>query len=114
LTIAEVAHKEMVRLANDLDFKPDNQLGQEVMCHKTITANTCIEVVTQAMDIVGGQGFYREFGMERRFRDVQAAKYHLLPEPEQQRFLGEYVLSQAPVPTRQLEPAAAPVQLAAA
>jgi len=114
LTIAEVALKDMVRLANDLDFKPDNQLGQDAMCRKTITANACISVVAQAMDIVGGQGFYREFGMERRFRDVQAAKYHLLPEPEQQRFLGEYVISQAPLPTRQLEPAAAPVQLAAA
>ena len=46
------------------------------------------------MEIVGGQGFYRSFGLERLFRDVQAAKYHPLPERDQHRFLGEYLLAQ--------------------
>jgi alkylation response protein AidB-like acyl-CoA dehydrogenase len=104
----------MIRLANDLEFKPETHLGQDAMSRKTITANACISVVTQAMDIVGGQGFYREFGMERRFRDIQSAKYHLLPEPEQQRFLGEYLLDQPPATATLLQPAQSPVQLAAA
>jgi alkylation response protein AidB-like acyl-CoA dehydrogenase len=42
-----------------------------------------------------GQGFYRSFGLERLFRDVQGARYHPLPEKEQQQFCGEYWLRNA-------------------
>ena len=96
LVSAEVNLKDMIHIANDLDFQPENQTGQDVLCRKTNVANACINVVTQAMGIVGGQGFYRSFGLERLFRDVQAAKYHPLPEPDQQRFLGEYVIGKSP------------------
>jgi alkylation response protein AidB-like acyl-CoA dehydrogenase len=104
LTSAEVQHKDMIRIANNLDFQPDNQIGQDILCRKTNVANACVSVVTQAMEIVGGQGFFRSFGLERLFRDVQAAKYHPLPEPEQQRFLGEYVIG-ARVPSAEHGPA---------
>lgn len=92
LVAAEVHLADMVRIANDLDFRPENQTGQDILCRKTNVANACVSVVSRAMEIVGGQGFYRSFGLERLFRDVQAAKYHPLPEAEQQRFAGEYVL----------------------
>jgi alkylation response protein AidB-like acyl-CoA dehydrogenase len=95
LVAAEVHLKDMVRIAHDLDFQPDNQTGQDVLCRKTNVANACVSVVSRAMEIVGGQGFYRSFGLERLFRDVQAAKYHPLPEAEQQRLSGEYVLGRA-------------------
>ena len=94
LTSAEVQLRDMIRLANDLDFQPANQLGQDILSRKTNVANACVGVVTRAMEIVGGQGFYRSFGLERLFRDVQAAKYHPLPERDQHRFLGEYLLAQ--------------------
>jgi hypothetical protein len=32
------------------------------------------------------------FGLERLFRDVQAARYHPLPESDQVKFSGEYLL----------------------
>jgi alkylation response protein AidB-like acyl-CoA dehydrogenase len=92
LASAEVHLKDMIRLANNLDFEPENQIGQDALSRKTNVANACVSVVTRAMEIVGGQGFYRGFGLERLFRDVQAAKYHPLPESDQQRFLGEYIL----------------------
>jgi alkylation response protein AidB-like acyl-CoA dehydrogenase len=92
LTSAELHLQDMIRLANDLDFMPDNRTGQDVLSRKTNAANACIGVVTKAMEIVGGQGFYRSFGLERLFRDVQAAKYHPLPQPDQQQSLGEYLL----------------------
>jgi alkylation response protein AidB-like acyl-CoA dehydrogenase len=98
LVAAEVHLTDMVRLANDLDFRPENQTGQDVLCRKTNVANACVSVVSRAMEIVGGQGFYRSFGLERLFRDVQAAKYHPLPEAEQQRFSGEYVLGRTASP----------------
>jgi alkylation response protein AidB-like acyl-CoA dehydrogenase len=93
LASAEVNLNDMIRIANNLDFRPENQTGHEVLCRKTNAANACVSVVTRAMEIVGGQGFYRSFGLERLFRDVQAAKYHPLSEGDQQRFLGKYVIS---------------------
>jgi len=92
LTIAELNVKDMIRIANDFDFKPLDQNGQDILTRKTNAANACITVVEKAMDIVGGQGFYRSFGLERLFRDVQAAKYHPLQEKDQLRFTGEYIL----------------------
>jgi alkylation response protein AidB-like acyl-CoA dehydrogenase len=92
LVSAEVNWRDMIRIANDLDFQPENQVGQDLLCRKTNVANACVGVVTRAMEVVGGQAFYRSFGLERLFRDVQGAKYHPLPEAEQQRFLGGYVI----------------------
>ena len=92
LIAAELNVKDMIRIANDFDFKPIDQNGQDILTRKTNAANACINVVEKAMEIVGGQGFYRSFGLERLFRDVQAAKYHPLQEKDQLRFTGEYIL----------------------
>jgi hypothetical protein len=35
---------------------------------------------------------YRGFGLERLFRDIQAARYHPLPERDQTKFADEYLL----------------------
>jgi alkylation response protein AidB-like acyl-CoA dehydrogenase len=93
LTSAELHLQDMIRISNDLDFKPLNEVGQEILSRKTNCANACIGVVTKAMEIAGGQGFYRSFGLERLFRDIQAAKYHPLPQADQQLSLGEHILS---------------------
>ncbi len=95
LTTAELNVKDMIRIANDFDFKPVDQNGQDILTRKTNAANACIKIVEKAMEIVGGQGFYRSFGLERLFRDVQAAKYHPLQEKDQLRFSGEYILKNA-------------------
>lgn len=95
LTTAELNVKDMVRIANDFDFKPIDQNGQDILSRKTNAANASIKIVEKAMEIVGGQGFYRSFGLERLFRDVQAAKYHPLQEKDQLRFSGEYILKNA-------------------
>jgi alkylation response protein AidB-like acyl-CoA dehydrogenase len=102
LTSAELHLKDMIRIANDLDFKPDDQTGQEILSRKTNVANACIGVVTRAMEIVGGPGFYRSFGLERLFRDIQGAKYHPLPQADQQQSLGEFLLrpQESPAPAR--------------
>jgi len=92
LTCAEVHLQDMIRIANDLDFEPENLVGQAILSRKTNTANACVGVASKAMEIAGGPGFYRTFGLERLFRDVQAAKYHPLPQPDQQQFLGEHLL----------------------
>jgi len=92
LITAEIAWRELVRLARDLDFQPGDELAHEIVTRKTIATRACLATVEHAMDLVGGAGFYREFGLERLFRDVQAAKYHPLPEADQLQFSGEFLL----------------------
>lgn len=103
LTSAEVHLKDMIRIANNYDFKPVDQNGQDISTRKTNVANACIGVVAKAMDIAGGQGYFRSFGLERLFRDVQAAKYHPLQEMDQHQFTGEFVLRNGRNGTRPLE-----------
>jgi alkylation response protein AidB-like acyl-CoA dehydrogenase len=93
LTSAELHLSDMIRITNDLNFQAIDQVGQEISSRKTNLANACIGVVTRAMEIAGGRGFYRDFGLERLFRDVQAVKYHPLPQADQQHLFGEYHLS---------------------
>jgi alkylation response protein AidB-like acyl-CoA dehydrogenase len=92
LVAAEIQLGDMLRIANNYDFDPVDRHGQDILTRKTNVANAAIRVVTKAMEIVGGEGFYRSFGLERLFRDVQAARYHPLPESEQVKFSGEYLL----------------------
>jgi alkylation response protein AidB-like acyl-CoA dehydrogenase len=83
---------DMLRIANNYDFEATDQNGHDILTRKTNVANAVIRVVTKALEIVGGAGFYRAFGLERLFRDVQAARYHPLPELDQAKFSGDYLL----------------------
>lgn len=94
LKTAEILWQDMVNMTNNFDFEAIDQNGHEVLTRKTVVANACIRVVTQAMDIVGGQSFYRSQGIEKLFRDVQAAKHHPLAEKEQLEFSGRFLLEQ--------------------
>jgi len=92
LVAAEIQLNDMLRIANNYDFEAIDQNGHDILTRKTNVANAAIRVVTKAMEIVGGEGFYRGFGLERLFRDVQAARYHPLPESDQVKFSGEYLI----------------------
>ena len=94
LTNAELNWRDMVRIANGLEFDPVKQNSHDILTRKTNAANACIETVRQAMEIVGGQGFFRNFGLERLFRDVQAAHYHPLQEQDQREFCGQFMLQE--------------------
>ena len=92
LTSAQLNWRDMVRITNDLDTKPTRQDSHEILTRKTNVSQNCIGVVSKAMKIVGGQGFYRSYGLERLFRDVQASHYHPLQEDDQYLFSGEHIL----------------------
>ena len=83
LVAAEIQLKDMLRIANNYDFETIDQNGHDILTRKTNVANGAIRVVTKAMEIVGGESFYRSVGLERLFRDVQGARYHPLPESDQ-------------------------------
>ncbi len=89
-TQAELAHAQMMRLADDAEPGPGTTSA--AMVCRTLVGNATIATVEKAMELVGGGGFYRKMGLERALRDVQAARYHPLQEKPQQRFTGRVAL----------------------
>jgi alkylation response protein AidB-like acyl-CoA dehydrogenase len=62
------------------------------MTGRAVLARAAIRTVEKAMDAAGGPRFYHELGLERRFRDVQAARFHPLQEMVQLRYAGRMAL----------------------
>jgi len=63
-----------------------------VMTLRALAGRSAIEVGTKALEAAGGAGFYTAAGLERRFRDLQAARFHPLQDRQQQRFAGRFAL----------------------
>ena len=85
-----LAVARMIELARrpKLDFESTN----EILICRTLAARHAIGTVEKAMEVAGGVGFYRSFGLERLFRDVQAARYHPLTEKPQLQHAGRAAL----------------------
>ncbi len=97
LTVVQLAHSDMVRIVNDLHFEPSIELASQMMARKTICANSVIATCEKAMEAVGGAGFFRGLGLERRLRDAHAGQFHPLPEKRQQLFTGRLSMGLSPV-----------------
>ncbi len=97
MTTAQLAVKDMIALANNYDFEPTLENGNAILVRKTIATNALIATSEKALEIAGGIGFYRGFGLERLLRDVHAAQFHPLPEKQQHLFTGRLVLGLDPV-----------------
>lgn len=87
---AELAYEGLVRLG--ASGRPGEETTNRVLSYRTLSANASIDTVEKAMNAVGGKAFYRALGLERAFRDVQAAKFHPLQEKPQVRFAGRFAL----------------------
>lgn len=95
LTNAQVVLDDMIRITNNYDFQPITENGNAILSRKTLVVDAVKKTVAKAMEIVGGQSYFRNAELERLFRDVQAAHFHPLPEKEQQLFSGEFLLNRA-------------------
>ncbi|UZR98040.1 acyl-CoA dehydrogenase family protein [Chondrinema litorale] len=93
LVSARTQWKAMYALTNNFDFKPDESITNEMLSLKTNVADACIQTVSEAMEAIGGQSFYKKNELERLFRDVQAAQFHPLPKWEQYDFVGKRILN---------------------
>lgn len=71
---------------------PSAETVNEVMIGRHLVAKQAIEAVELAMELAGGAGFYRARGLERLFRDIQAARYHPLQPGPQARYAGAMAL----------------------
>ena len=94
LTNAQIVWRDMLRITNNFDFKPVDKYGHEILTRKSLVANAVIATVQKAMEAMGGSAFYQKNGLEQLFRDVQGARYHPLPEKEQQVFSSNYLIRQ--------------------
>ncbi len=64
----------------------------QVMIGRQLVERHAIAAVECAMQVAGGAGFYRSAGLERRFRDIQAARYHPLQAGPQAEYAGAMAL----------------------
>jgi alkylation response protein AidB-like acyl-CoA dehydrogenase len=90
LTAARLAHESM--LAAVRLNAPSASTINAVMIGRQLTARHAIAALEYAMELAGGAGFYRAAGLERRFRDIQAARYHPLQTGPQAEYAGAMAL----------------------
>ena len=87
---ARMAHGTMLAAVNR--NAPSAQSVNEVMIGKSLVAEHALKAVEAAMEAAGGAGFYRSAGLERRFRDIQGARYHPLQRGPQAQYAGAMAL----------------------
>jgi alkylation response protein AidB-like acyl-CoA dehydrogenase len=90
LRAAQLAHRHMVATAEK--NAPSAASVNETMISRALVAKHAIEAVELAMELAGGAGFYRAAGLERRFRDVQGARFHPLQQGPQATYAGSMAL----------------------
>lgn len=71
---------------------PNAESVNDVMMGRRLVASHAIRAVELAMEAAGGAGFYRAQGLERRFRDVQGARYHPMQPGPQAEYAGAMAL----------------------
>lgn len=86
----QAAMDAMIRNAET--SKPGPEATNRAMMGRQLVGQSAIRTVERALEVAGGQAFYRGLGLERAFRDVQAARFHPLQEMPQARFAGRLAL----------------------
>jgi alkylation response protein AidB-like acyl-CoA dehydrogenase len=90
LRAAQYAHAAMIAVAER--GEPGPATTNEIMIGRTLVARHAIAAVELAMETAGGAAFHRDNGLERRFRDIQGARYHPMRIGVQQEFAGRTAL----------------------
>jgi acyl-CoA dehydrogenase len=94
LAVARMAMREMTDAAACVPL--DAGTTNRVLIGRTVAGRASIATVERAMEVAGGAAFFRDLGLERLFRDVQAARYHPVREPAQTTFTGRLALGLSP------------------
>lgn len=90
LRAAQMAHRWMVETVER--NTPSAESVNEIMIGRSLVAKHAIAAVELAMELAGGSAFYRSLGLERRFRDIQGARYHPLQPGAQAQYAGAMAL----------------------
>ncbi len=87
---ARLAHQSMLEVV--ARNAPSAETINDVMMGRHLVADHAIKAVELAMEAAGGAGFYRAQGLERRFRDIQGARYHPMQNGQQEEYAGAMAL----------------------
>jgi alkylation response protein AidB-like acyl-CoA dehydrogenase len=90
---AELAHAAMLAVVER--NAPSAETVNDVMIGKSLMAEHAIRAVELAMELASGAGFYRAAGLERRFRDIQGARYHAMQRGAQAQYSGAMALGES-------------------
>jgi len=90
LAAARLARESMLAAVR-LDA-PSAETINQVMMGRQLVERHAIAAVELGMQLAGGAGFFRATGLERRFRDIQAARYHPLQAGPQALYAGSIAL----------------------
>ena len=90
LAAARLAVEDMIATA--ATSEPGVATTNRIMIGRNLAARAVLKTVDIALDAAGGAGFSRSFGLERLFRDAQAARYHPMPDSVQRDFTGRVAL----------------------
>lgn len=101
LTTAQLAVDDMVASVDEWRFEASNAFIDGIFVRKTIAAKAVLAVGEAALEICGGRGFHRKFGLERLLRDLHAGQFHPLPERRQHLFTGRIALGLEPIEASQ-------------
>ncbi|WP_298571410.1 acyl-CoA dehydrogenase family protein [uncultured Aliiroseovarius sp.] len=92
LAAARIAHNFMIEAVER--NAPSAETINDVMIGRRLVEENAIRTVELAMELAGGASFYRKTELERRFRDIQAARYHPLQKEVQAEYAGAMALGQ--------------------
>lgn len=98
--IVNLSWRAMIDTTANYEFSPTLAIANTQLVHKTIMANAAVRAVEKAVEVCGGRGFFRRFGLERLLRDVHAAAFHPLPEKRQLLFCGRIAMGLDPITGR--------------
>ncbi len=87
---AQMAHRSMIAAVER--NAPSAESVNDVMVGRTLVAAHALKSVELAMELAGGAGIYRANGLERRFRDIQGARFHPLQSGPQAQYAGSIAL----------------------
>ncbi|WP_458760657.1 acyl-CoA dehydrogenase family protein [Afipia sp. TerB] len=86
LRAARLAHRWMLEVV--ARNAPSAESVNDMMIGRSLVAASAIRTVELALELAGGAGFYRRNGLERCFRDIQAARFHPLQSGPQAHYAG--------------------------
>jgi acyl-CoA dehydrogenase len=90
LTAAQLALGRMIELA--MTAQPGTQTSVEAMCCRALLGRSTRATVDKAMELAGGNSFFRSAKLERLFRDVQGVRFHPLQDKPQVALVGRAAL----------------------
>jgi acyl-CoA dehydrogenase len=90
LVTAQIAHQSAVAMATTAT--PGPQATSAMLSRRTIIGGAVLRTLDKALEVAGGGSYFRAARLERLFRDIQAARFHPVPEKVQTRFTGRVLL----------------------